>query len=439
MVTLETSDLQRPTGHEQGWKIVRRIVISILVLGLVVLLGTRLRDEPEQERAPRTMRELTAEQLINRVERREEPLRLWSATDVLPGGYSAAMIPGVINWDEDGGRPGYVALYNVNHGGNPFEGSTVLRAALVPLEGVKSAEFTLLPLDNIGSEGLVQHGQLRFVFDKDHPVIFSAYGDEKMGGDPRVYDLVISWEAWRPPDAGFDVMTGMDPSSYLLGARIYSGPQRFLEDGLGQRDWFSYSLRMPGGQEGLDELFRVSLALCDGVARHSIGTILDQGIEEWARHAPADAAGWEKLKEVVPVKQVTDDPLINLPDADLTYQTLLRSCATMAYYTIKVAAERMIKAGHTDGIDMGTHEPPHLGTQEPWMAELATTNLGGVFLRSPAAVRYLRKNPEAFPKKIPGKLEEAGLLLMEEGKPVKIHYSVGGRTPYGTLKENLIR
>ena len=63
----------------------------------------------------------------------------------------------------------------------------------------------------------------------------------------------------------------------------------------------------------------------------------------------------------------------------------------------------------------------------------------GVFLRSPAAVKYLKKNPGAFPKKIPGQLEKAGLLQMENGKPVKIHYSVGGLTPYGILKDNLIR
>jgi hypothetical protein len=418
---------------------VRKIFIGVLALAMVGLLAVRLWDDGDPQREPKVMRELTAEQLLQRVERRDEPLRLWSATDVLPGGYAAAMIPGLVDWDDDGGKPGYVTLYNVNHGGNPFEGSTVLRTALVPLSGVASAEFTLLPLDKIGKEGLVQHGQLRFVFDADHPVIFSAFGDTAMGGDPTIHDLVITWEAWRPPDAGFDVFTGMDPASYLLSPRIFSGPQRFLDDALGDRDWFSYSLRLPGGPEGLDELFRVALGLCDGVARHSIGTILDQGTEEWARQAPADASGWEKLKAFEPARLKVDDPKITLPHAEVTYQTLLRSCATMAYYTIKVAADRMIAAGHSDGINQEHYSPAHMGAQEPWMTELSTTNIGGVFLRSPAAVRFLRKNPEAFPREIPGKLDKAGLLLRVDGAVEKIHYSSKGRTPYGTLRENLIK
>ena len=73
------------------------------------------------------------------------------------------------------------------------------------------------------------------------------------------------------------------------------------------------------------------------------------------------------------------------------------------------------------------------------MTELADTNLKGIFLRAPAAVRYLRENPQAFPKKIPKQLERAGLLELDQGKVKKIHYSMDGTTPYGTLKENLIK
>ena len=35
--------------------------------------------------------------------------------------------------------------------------------------GVEAVEFTMVPLDKIGKEGLVQHGQLRFVFAEDKP------------------------------------------------------------------------------------------------------------------------------------------------------------------------------------------------------------------------------------------------------------------------------
>ena len=73
------------------------------------------------------------------------------------------------------------------------------------------------------------------------------------------------------------------------------------------------------------------------------------------------------------------------------------------------------------------------------MTELADTTLKGIFLRAPAAVRYLRENPQAFPKKIPTQLEQAGLLELHQGKVKKIHYSINETTPYGTLKENLIK
>ena len=56
----------------------RRIVIGIVVAAVVVLVGTRLRDDSSEERTPRVMRELTAEQLINRVQR----LRKESGLDV---------------------------------------------------------------------------------------------------------------------------------------------------------------------------------------------------------------------------------------------------------------------------------------------------------------------------------------------------------------------
>jgi len=421
----------------------RRIVVALGIVVLAVLLGTRLGNGPAPGREPRTMRELTAEQLLGRVERREEPLRLRAAADVLPGGYAAAMIPVVVDWNDDGGRPGYVTCYNVNHGGNPIEGTTVLRTARVPLEGVAAVEFTLLPLDHIGREGLVQHGQLRIVFDADHPVVFTGLGGPEMGSDPAVHDLVISWEAWRPPDVGYDVLTGMDPSAYLLTPRVFSGPQRFLEDGLGERPWISYELDLPGGREGRDELVKVALALCDGVARRAIGIILRQGIEEWARQAPGGTpdgtSGWEELRGFLPAQLADDDPLLALSGGDATYQSLLRSCATMAHYTVDVTAARLIALGHTGGMDLDHWSTPHLGEQEPWMTELATTGVRGVFLRSPAAVRYLRRHPGAFPKNIPGELERAGLLLRRDGAVVKHRYALKDRTPYGTLADNLIR
>ena len=426
----------------------RRIIFPIIAVAIAALifLVTTIDKDDTGMNDPKATRMLTAEQLLTRVHHRGETLRLRTATDVLPGGYAAAMLPVMIDWDHS--RPfdadPFVIIHNLNHGGNPVDGTTVFCSARIPLEGVESVEFTFVPLDNIGREGLVQHGQLRFVFAKDQQVELLNYGDDSMGSDRYVRDLVFSWEAWRPPSEGFDVFTGMDPASYLLSPRAFSGPTRFLDDALGHRDWFSYRLRMPNGQAGLVELLKVNLALCDGVARHAASRILKQSEEEWASLAPdrSDDAGvqaeWEELREIVAPSEVTREALGSMDDK-VAYQTLLRSCATMALYTVNVTVDRLVAEGHTDGLDLDHRMLPDLGTQEKWMTDLAGTDLKGLFLRAPSALRYLRANPQAFPKNIPKQLERAGLLELEQGKVKKIKYTMDKTTPYGTLQENLIK
>ncbi len=397
---------------------------------------------------PKTMRTITHGQLLNRVDNKLFPMRLRTATDVIPGGYSAAMAPLMVDWrasDLDA-EDAFVIIHNLNHGGNPVDGTTVLYSAKVPLNGVESVEFILLPLDKMGKQGLVQHGQLRFVFAEDTPVTLLGYGKESMGSDRSLTDLVFSWEAWRPPNVGYNVKTGMNPDAYLLTPRIFSGPTRFLDDALGQRDWFSYSLRLPGGAKGLAELLYTNLALCDGVARHTISKILKQSEEEWLALAPGaeekkdeTLAQWKSLRGAVAPLAENNDARLNLSEEDQPYQTLLRSCATMALYTINVAVDRLVASGYQNGLNPDFRMLPDLGQQEPWMTELAETDLKGIFMRAPSILRYLRKNPQAFPKRIPYQLEKAGLLTLVNGKPEKLHYSLQGQTPYGTLKENLIK
>lgn len=420
--------------------------LAVVVAALIFLVTTKDKDDSGMNE-PKETRMLTPEQLLTRVHRRNDPLRLRTATDVLPGGYAAAMLPILIDWEAS--RPfdddPFVIIHNLNHGGNPVDGTTVFCSARIPLEGIEAVEFTLVPLDNIGREGLVQHGQLRFIFAEDRQLELLQFGDDSMGSDRYIRDLVFSWEAWRPPSEGYDVFTGMDPAAYLLSPRAFSGPTRFLDDALGQRDWISYRLRMPNGHAGLVELLKVNLALCDGVARQTASGILKQGEEEWANLAPgrSDLSGklaeWEQLREMVAPSEVTREALRGLDGKDLAYQTLLRSCATMALFTVNVTVDRLVAAGHTDGLNLDNRMLPDLGTQEKWMTDLADTDLKGIFLRAPAALKYLRAHPEAFPKNIPKQLERAGLLQLENGKVKKYKYSLESTTPYGTLKENLIK
>lgn len=427
----------------------RKILFPLLILGIaaaIFLVTGKDKEEPGMT-TPRKTRMLTPEQLLTRIHHRENLLRLRTGTDVVPGGNSAAMVPILIDWEES--RPWdedpYVIVHNMNHGGNPVDGTTVFSSVKIPLNGVEAVEFVFVPLDKIGSEGLIQHGQLRFIFSEDQPLELLNYGDPATGSDPYLRDIVFSWEAWRPPSEGYNVMTGMNPASYMLSPRLFSGPTRFLDDALGGRTWTAYRLRLPDGRAGLNELLKVELALSDGVARHGISKILELSEDEWAAQAPdslgnaSTLATWRALRLVTAPHPVTADTMINIKDQDLAYQTLLRSCATMALYSVNVAVDRLVATGHTDGLNLDNLMRPDLGTQEKWMTELASTDMKGIFLRAPAALKYLREHPEGFPKNIPKQLEKAGLLEMENGKVKKFHYQIDKVTPYGTLEANLIR
>ena len=429
----------------------RRTVYLLLVMLVVAayFIWQPGRDDSGYEaEGSLTTREITAAQLLTRVEQRTRALRLRTARDVLPGGFAAAMAPLIIDWQASRpeGPEGFIVIHNLNYGGNPVDGFTVLQAARVPVYGVAAAEFTLVPLDNIGRRGLVHHGQLRFLFAEAKPIELLDFSGQEAGSDPTIDDLVISWEAWRPVGVDFNMMVGMDPEAYQLTPRAYAGGQRFLEDALGKRDWYSYTLRLPGGTEGLAELLRVSLALSDGVARHTVSKLFALGAEEWARHAPRAADGsptgieqWQALQEIVSPHGENADPRINLPEAEQSYQTLLRSCATMALYSINLAVDRLVNRGLTDGVILENRMLPELARQEPWMLEITQSNLPGVFVRAPYALRFLHRHPEAMPSNIPERLDAAGLLQHSQGKRVEIHYSLHGQTPYGSLKSNLIR
>ena len=55
----------------------------------------------------------------------------------------------------------------------------------------------------------------------------------------------------------------------------------------------------------------------------------------------------------------------------------------------------------------------------------------GVFVHAPKAIAFVRANPTSIPGKIPGALDEAGLLVRNDGKAVKQHFSIKGMTPWG--------
>ena len=384
------------------------------------------------------IRILSPRDLIATAESDTGLLRLRTSRDVLPGGYMAALAPVLVDWkasrisDEDP----FVILRNVNYGGNPIERTTVLQATQVPLTGIRFAEFVLVPPRHLGIHSPVQHAQLRFVFQPEHhPALLSLDGT-RAGTDKRYPDLVLSWESWSPPHVHYNFIKGMDSSAYRLTLRAFAGPQRFLEEVLHGRGWHAFRLSLPGGSAGLVELLKVVLALGDGVGRHTLSRMLEEGEEDWLAQAPADMTEppprrlWQLLQDHIHQGRKYDDPHLRFASEEETYNTMVHSCATLARYTILVAAHRLVNRGLTDGLDLDRLPEAVLGQPEAWMREMAHAKLDGIFMRGPLAMVYAMRHPEILPEKIPWQLAQAGLIVCRNKKPWKVHYTHQGTRPY---------
>jgi hypothetical protein len=388
-------------------------------------------------------RTLTLSQLLKWAEDNRDIMRLKTDRDLLPGGYMAAFAPALVAWQESELRDtnSLVILRNVNYGGNPLERTTVLQSTRVPLDGIVAAEFVLVPLDR---RGRTHHAELRFIFDPDRSPEFLNLAAAQTGTVATFPDLVFSWEAWRPPQLKFDLKAALDEGVYGLTLRAFAGPQLFLEDSFRQRDWFAYRLQLPGGQAGLQELFKVVLALGDGVARNTIARLLNQDEARWLAHAPAgqgeseqEAETWRrleaKLKNAAPARVDAE----SLPESEQTYQPLVRSCATLARYAVLLATWRMIDQGHTDGVNLDRLPDAELTRVEGWMKTAAHADLRRVFLSAPAALRFLSRNPQAIPSRIPAQLDAAGLLVRKDSKPWETRYGRKATRPYSASGINL--
>jgi hypothetical protein len=364
-----------------------------------------------ESESKKDIRVLSPRDLLATAESDTGLLRLRTSRDVLPGGYMAAMAPVLVDWktsrisDEDP----FVILRNVNYGGNPIERTTVLQATRVPLAGIRFAEFILVPPRRLGLHSPVQHAQLRFVFQPEHQPALLSLSGARAGTDSRFPDLVLSWESWSPPHVHYNFIKGMDSSAYRS---------------------------LPGGGTGLVELLKVVLALGDGVGRHTLSRMLEEGEEDWLAQTPADMTDppsrrlWQFLKDHIRQGREYDDPNLQFASEEETYNTMVHSCATLARYTILVATHRLVNRGLTDGLDLDRLPEAVLGQPEAWMREAAHAKLGGIFMRGPLAMAYAMRHPEIMPEKIPGQLAKTGLIVCRDKKPWKIHYTHQGTRPY---------
>jgi hypothetical protein len=370
-----------------------------------------------------------------------DAIRLRTYRDVIPGGFLAALAPARIDWKSSDlyGDDPFLIIRNVNYGGNPFDKTTMLHRVRVALNGIAFVEFTLVPSTRGGLHALAHHAQLRFVFKPEKLPVLLSLADSAAGAAACIPDLVLSWETWHESSVRYSGLKGFDSASYKLSMRAYAGPQRFLEDTLHGRDWFSYRVRMPGGEQGYSELLKVVLALGDGVANDTISGLLDKGEAAFLKNAPPDEINdrsdseWQKVRELVLERRKIDDPHLNLSHDQGNYQTLVRSCATLARYAILTATGRLIDRGITDGVSPDTVPQPLIGEPTRWMEKIAHTNLIGMFIRAPLALAYIIRHPEAVPAKIPIELANAGLMEKRGGKAWVVQYSHKGIKPYDSL------
>ncbi len=391
----------------------------------------------EQKNRPDT-RVLSPAQLISWADGSVNAVRIRTYRDVIPGGFLAALAPARVEWKSselDGDEP-FVIIRNVNYGGNPFDKTTVLHRVRVPLDGIAFVELTLVPSTRGGLRALAHHAQLRFVFKPEYRPVLLSLADPVIGSACHIPDLVLSWETWHESGVRYSGLKGLDAASYKLSMRAYAGPQRFLEDSLHGRDWFSYRVRMPGGEQGYSELLKVVLALGDGVAKDTIAMLLDKGEADILEQAPPDeanapsASDWQKVRELLLETRQSKDSQLMLSHDQGNYQTLVRSCATLARYSILAATQRLIHRGIAEGMTLKDVPKPLMGEPAQWMEKIAHTNLRGMFFRAPLALAYIIRHPESIPDRIPIDLADAGLMEKRDGKAWVVKYSHKGLKPY---------
>jgi hypothetical protein len=263
-------------------------------------------------------------------------------------------------------------------------------------------------------------------------------------GDPiannaAIKDLVLSWEAWRPPIAGFDPMAGLDPETYALTMRCFSGAVRCMTDAILNRPWVCYRLKLPDVPDAANEMLYVSLLLGDAVARQTIAGLLEQRIEE-GRNMPSDygdpeSEEWIEVKEQLEQSDIPENPIQEILEGKVRYHLLVRSCITMALTTVDWANVRIHRRGNLG-------DPPRVkiapGSIPGMLDNLAQGNRRSALIRVPAALHWVMRNQTVIPGKAHQLLDRAGLLERREGELVKANYDNRNNSPYGRVGDNII-
>ena len=328
------------------------------------------------------------------------------------------------------GPDDFYLVNNVNVATNPIGGSSILATVKVPAGAVVSVEFVMVISKVAKKETSMGHGMLRFIFKEDQrPVALNERG-VPLSNDLLIEDLLISWEAWRPPAAGFDPLAGLDPETYALTARCMTGSVRCLTDSILDRPWICYPLELPDVVNAADELLHVSLLLGNAVSRQTLAVLLQERIEE-SMGVPGDypdpsLADWKELQEEHARAKTPPSPIQDILEGKWRYHLLERSCITMALTSVDWANARLHELG-----ELG--EPKRVrvapGKLPGFFDALASGQRSKALLRAPAIVHWLITNQTVIPNRAHELLDEAGLLERKDGKVVARHYDNRNETP----------
>ncbi len=361
------------------------------------------------------------------------------ARDALQNQLAIGMAPLLVNWQRSTleGQDPAVLVRNVLVASNPITGKHVLGTARVPIDGLRSVEWCLSPSRINGRDTDMAHAQLRFLFAPENlPVALDAEGSP-LAGVGEFDDLILSWEAWRPPQTPWNPQAGLDPQSYALSVRAYTGEQRFLADALRGNPWVCYPLALPEVPGAQRDVLMTSLLMGDAMARRIVEAMAEDGLVDVTRLDALDDQSVAQVEAVFSSAALPEDPLSALMgEADLSYHLLLRSCVTQSLVAVQLALMRTYQ-------EHGLGEPPQLavvpGELPPWVGDLAQADLNKALTYVPGAMLFVARNQRVLPSRAYEILEDAGLLRYDgRGQIVSYYYHHQATTPYGSLKENLM-
>jgi hypothetical protein len=387
-------------------------------------------------------REISAAEILD-WNRAESPLiRVRIPRDTVPGGLALAMAPMFVKWQSSPlgfGPDDHYIIQNVNIVNNPVGNVLLLGTLKVFTASVESVQFVAVTSRVKGHDTPFGHAMLRFIFKEGRrPTILDKQG-VPLANDAEVSDLVLSWEAWRPPETAFDPIKGLNPSTYALTPRCFVGAVRCLNDSILNRPWHCYTLKLPEVEHAYDEMLYSCFALADAVARQTVSHLIDRrigrGQKLFADYSEALDSDWDAIGDYSRGANLPEEPIRDVLDGKISYQLLERSCITMALLSVDWGNHRIHRRA-------GLPEPRRVEVAPEGMpsfiSELVSGERTPLLLRIPAALHWVMHNQTVVVGKAPKALADIGLLETRLGRPVRTVYDTRRETPYGALLDHLI-